>query len=143
MGILTAFLTASMHLASAALGQVTRRIWQPAASQRLACATLPSMSSTGTFSMVCTAMGFLPPMVTFPILTSRFSCRMVLPLSDHSGHEPDDVIVRCKEHQAEQQREGGDGQTALNFFRHSMAGDCLDEQEDDLAAVQRRERQQI
>ena len=72
MGMLTAFLTASMHLASAGVGQVTRRIWQPAASQRLAWATLPSIFSTGTFSMVCTAMDLVPPMVTLPIFTSRF-----------------------------------------------------------------------
>ena len=145
MGMLTAFFTASMHLASAALGQVTRRIWQPAASHRFACATLPAMSSTGTFSMVCTAMGWLPPMVTLPIFTSRFNCRILwFPfLLYSSGDEPDDIVVGCKDHQPEQQRKGRNGQAALQLFRHSMAGDALNGQEHHLAAVQHREGQQV
>ena len=33
----------------------------------------------GTLSIVCTATGFLPPMVTLPIFTSRFNCRIKFP----------------------------------------------------------------
>ena len=40
---------------------------------RSAWATLPAISLTGTLSMVCTAMGLVPPMVMLPILTVRFS----------------------------------------------------------------------
>lgn len=47
-----------------------------AALQRLralAWATLPAISLTGTFSIVCTAMGLVPPILILPILTSLFS----------------------------------------------------------------------
>ena len=94
--------------------------------------------------MVCTAMGFLPPMVTLPIFTSRFSCRMVYFLSSNRpGNEPENIVVRCKNHQTEQQRKSRHGQAALDLFRHGIARDPLDQEENDLAAIQRRERQQI
>ena len=64
---------AATTAASDGLGTVTRTIWQPAAATRLAWATLPAISLTGTFSIVCTAMGLVPPILMLPILTSLFS----------------------------------------------------------------------
>ena len=64
-------LMAATTAASAGVGTVTRTIWQPALATRRACSTLPAISFTGTLSMVCTAIGSLPPIVTLPILTVR------------------------------------------------------------------------
>ena len=59
------------------------------------------------------------------------------------GDEPENIVVGCKEHQPEQQPEGCKGEHALQLFRHCMAGDAFNDQKYHLAAIQRRERQQI
>ena len=63
--------------------------------------------------------------------------------SNRPGNEPENIVVRCKNHQTEQQRKSRHGQAALDLFRHGIARDPLDQEENDLAAIQRRERQQI
>ena len=50
-------------------GMAARKIWQPAASSRLAWATLPGMSVEGTLSMDCTVTGAPPPRGTGPTIT--------------------------------------------------------------------------
>ena len=73
MGMSTFSLMAATTAASAGVGTVTRTIWQPALATRSAWATLPAISLTGTFSIVWTAMGFVPPILMLPILTSFFN----------------------------------------------------------------------
>src|SRR3954469_17276951 len=146
--------------AAASVLTVTRTSWEPACASRATCSAVASASAVSVFVIDWTTIGWAEPTSTPPTSTDTVGRRRgrmsaVMPVSPSStrtgeGRQPsarraatDDVEGRDPDQEAEQQHEADEVRDAFDADGQPRSGDRLQEDHEDPATVERRERQDV
>src|SRR5450759_5756812 len=137
------FLISGTARAASSTFTVTRTSSEPASASSSTCWTVDATSAVSVFDMDCTTTGAPPPTCTFPPARrrSRGAGGSSLPPSEVDVLQ--DVEVEDGHHDEEQEDEPCLQEPLLHLEREITPRNGLEERDEDLAAVEERDRQEI
>src|SRR3954467_14603883 len=126
--------------ASSIFGTAQRTISQPAEASAAIWAVVASTSCVFVSVIDWTTTGAPPPIVTSPTLICRSEA---IPSPSLASAEPVDVVRKPDEHEHQEERDSDRGDALVDLPADRAAAHALDDREQDVAAVERQERQEV
>src|ERR671930_773121 len=126
--------------ASSVFGTATRTTSQPVDASRAICAVVPSTSCVFVSVIDWTTTGAPPPILTPPTVMRRSEA---IPSASLAAAQPVDVVRKADEHQHQEERDSDRRDALVDLPPDGPAPQALDDREQDVAAVERQQRQQV
>src|SRR4051794_4389040 len=126
--------------ASSVFGTATRTTSHPADASAAICAVVASTSCVFVSVIDWTTTGAPPPIVTSPTLICRSDA---IPSPSLASAEPIDVVRKPDEHEHQEERDSDRGDALVDLAADRTAPHTLDDREQDVAAVERQQRQEV
>src|SRR5256885_13447539 len=131
--------------AASRTGTAQRTMSQPAASSDQISRSVASTFRVSVFVIDCTVIGASPPTLTLPTWICRLLRRVIMsPLSqEFEGVDADEIVVERVDHEQHQQHEAELLRGFALAQRERPAQHGLQDEEEEMAAVQHRHRQEV
>src|SRR5262249_18333512 len=135
--------------AASRTGTAQRTISQPAASSAQICRSVASTSRVSVFVIDCTVMGASPPTFTLPSVIGLVCRRLIMTssvvvlLQEPERVDSHQVIVKRVHHEQHEQYQAHLLGPFTLAQRQRAAQDGFDDEEEEMAAVEHRYRQQV
>src|SRR3954471_11708766 len=126
--------------ASSVFGTATRTTSHPADASAAIWAVVASTSCVFVSVIDWTTTGAPPPTVTSPTVICRSEA---IPSPSLASAEPVDVVRKPDEHEHQEERDSDRGDALADIPADRTAAPALDDREQDVAAVERQERQEV